>query len=581
MKTKTKLRNDSLVFVLVLAGILVLVNLISVRLFVRSDLTEDNLFTLSKASINLMKTLDDKLIVKAYFTKNLPGRYATLERQVRDLLEEYAQYSNGHMEIEFIDPAGNEEEEKVAESLGIQKMPNPDIEKDQATVKEGYRGISFSYLDKREVLRAVESTVGLEYDITSILKKFLGTKNTIAFSTGNGEPEIQPKEDPRQNPMQMQDPSSRGAFINVRKNLDVYDYKQYNAKTEKNGLGDDVSGLVIDGADKKFTDLELYNIDQFLMKGGSIAVFIDGVNVSVQQPQFPGLPPTYNTTANDTNLRDLLKHYGVEVGNKLVMDAQATSYLSKCPPLPIAFPKPYAAWPIVTAFGDQHPLTFGLGALSMPYATEVKLTKDAKSEAGVKAAEIAFSSGNAWQVAAGGDVDPCTIKPPENLESSIPLAAALSGSFTSYFKGKELPKKDDKPVTGFIEQSKKPGRLVVVGSAGLPADDKLQLLARVDRRQVAFNFAFVQNILDWMTSDEDLIAVRMKNVDDPPINKEISDGARAAAKWGNIIGIPLVFLLFGVIRWRVRRSPSASAAKDAKGSSGDKSQSTAETKKEA
>lgn len=576
MKTKTKLRNDSLIFIVVLLGILVFVNIISVRLFMRGDLTENSLFTLSKASVNLMKTLDDKLVVKAYFTKNLPGRYATLERQVRDLLEEYAQYSNGNMKIEFVDPAGNEEEEKVAESLGIQKMPNPDIEKDQATVKEGYRGISFSYLDKREVVRAVETPVGLEYDITSILKKFLSAKNTIAFSTGNGEPSIEPKEDPRQNPMmqQQQDP---GAFATVRKNLDVYDYRQYDSKTQKDGLSDEINGLVIAGATQKLTDLELYNIDQFLMKGGSLAVFIDGVTVSTQEGQFPGMPPSYSAVANDSNLRDLLKHYGIEVGSQLVMDAQASNYPTKCPPFPIMIPRPYAGWPVVTAFGEQHPLTFGLGALALPFATEVKLTKDVKSQAGIKAQEIGFSSGNAWRVSAGGDVDPCNIKVPESLESSIPVAAALSGSFTSYFKGKELPKKEDKPVEGFIEQSKKQGRIIVIGSAGLPSDDKLQLLSRVDRRQVAFNFAFVQNALDWMTNDDDLIAVRMKNVDDPPVDKEVSEGAKAFAKWGNIIGIPLAFMLFGVIRWRLRRSPSKSVApaKDA-----DKSQST-ETKKEA
>lgn len=563
MKTKNKLRNNSLIFIVALSGILILVNAISLKLFVRADLTENNLFTLSKASVNLMKSLDDKLIVKAYFTKNLPGRYATLERQVRDLLEEYAQHSNGNMHVEFIDPAGDEEEEKVAQSLGISKMPNPDIEKDQATVKEGYRGISFSFGDKREVVRAVETPVGLEYDITSILKKFLGTKNTIAFSSGNGEPEIEPKQDPRQNPMQAQ--GSKGAFLTIRRNLDVYNYRQYDAKKEKDGLPDEVNGLVIAGPTKKLTDLELYNIDQFLMKGGSLAVFIDGVTVSTVQGQYPGMPPSFNAAANDTNLKELLKHYGAEVGDSLIMDAQSSNYFAKCPPLPIAIPRPYPAWPVITAFGEDHPVTFGLGALAMPYASKVKLTEEAKSNAAVKAAEIAFTSGNAWQVSAGGDVDPCSIKVPQSLESSVPTAVALSGSFTSYFKGKELPKKDDAKdgakVEGFLEQSKSPGRIIVIGSSGLPADNNLQLLSRIDRRQVAFNFVFVQNVLDWMTNDDDLIAVRMKNVDDPPVEKEISEGAKAAAKWGNIIGIPLALMLFGVIRWRVRKRPSGRSEK--------------------
>ena len=114
--------------------------------------------------------------------------------------------------------------------------------------------------------------------------------------------------------------------------------------------------------------------------------------------------------------------------------------------------------------------------------------------------------------------------------------------------------------SAFIEESKKPGRLVVVGSADLPADDKISTLARIDRRQALGNFALVQNILDWMTNEEDLIAVRMKSTAAPPITKDVSEGLKATLKYGNMIGIPLVFMLFGLVRWRLRRSPKKSKA---------------------
>ena len=106
-----------------------------------------------------------------------------------------------------------------------------------------------------------------------------------------------------------------------------------------------------------------------------------------------------------------------------------------------------------------------------------------------------------------------------------------------------------------MEKSKAPGRIVVVGSAGLPADEKIGYLARIDRRQAINNFTFVQNTLDWMTSEENLIAVRMKNVDDPPIEKK-SEGVKTAAKYCNIIGIPFAFIVFGLVRWRMRRKKS-------------------------
>jgi ABC-type uncharacterized transport system involved in gliding motility auxiliary subunit len=571
-KSKNKLRNDSAIFIVALVGILIFVNILSTKLFARGDLTENNLFTLSQASIDLVKSLDDKLLVKAYFTKNLPGRYATLERQVQDLLEEYAQYSGGNMKIEFIDPAGDEEEEKIAQSLGINKMPNPDIEKDQATVKEGYRGISFAFGENREVIRAVETPVGLEYDVTTILKKLLGKKSVVAFTAGHGEPEIDPPKDPAQ--MRQMPPNPRdaqGAFMTVRKNLDIYNYRQQQMAGKIADLPENTRAMVVAGPTKEFKDEDLYVIDQFLMNGGSLAVFVDGVSVSEQPGQFQGMPSTYVSTVNKSNFLDFLKHYGIQVENKLVMDAQASNTVARCAPIPIPIPKPYPAWPMITAFGEDHPVTFGVGALTMPYASVVRVTKEAQKDKNITAQNLAYSSGNAWTTGEGAEMDPCTMKVPEELESSLPMVAAVTGTFTSYFKGKEIPKEasDNPKEKGFIETSKSPGRIIVVGSSGLPADDKLQTLSRINRRQVMFNFAFVQNVLDWLTNEEDLIAVRMKNVADPPIEKELSEGTKAMAKWGNIIGVPLAFMLFGVVRWRLRRVPAKNGRRESDKASSD------------
>ena len=556
MKTKTKIRNESALFIIILVGIVILANLLSVKFFDRGDLTANHQFTLSKASIALVKNLDDKLLVKAYFTKNLPGRYATLERQVQDLLEEYEQHSNGKMDVEFIDPAGNEEEEKVAESLGISKMPNPDIEKDQATVKEGYRGIAFSYGDQTDVIKAVETSVGLEYNITTSLKKIIGDKSTIGFVVGHGEPEITPK---NPNPMAQQMQQNTEEFRTIRNNLQIYNYVQMNLKEKKEGVPEDVTALVLDGTDQNLSDMELYRLDQFLLRGGSVAVLMDGVTVKTEQAQYPGLPPTYNVSVNSSNLRDFLKHYGIAVGQQLVMDAQSADTIARCPPIPLPIPRRYPAWPIVTSFGEPHPITFGLSTLTLPYPSSVRITEEAEKDKSKskKSEEIAFSSGNTWTVNAdGAEVDPCKITASDKLESSIPLAAVIDGDFVSYFKGKDLPKDDKAPLKkeDFMEKSKKPGKLIVIGSSQMPTDNIISTLAKVDRRQAFNNFTFMQNVLDWMTNEADLIAVRMKNSSDPPINKDLSDGVKATIKYGNIIGIPLVFMLFGVVRWRIRRS---------------------------
>jgi ABC-2 type transport system permease protein len=574
MREKLKLRSQSTVFLLALLGILVLVNVLAVRFFGRADLTRDKIFTLSGASTSLMRKLDDKLVVKAYFTKNLPGRFASLERNVRDVLEEYRQYSGGKMVVEFTDPTGNEAEEETAKNLGIQKMPNPDIEKDQTTIKEGYRGISFSYGQETEAIGAVDSAVGIEYLITTTIKKVVGKKATIGFLVGHGEPEVEPPSDP-QRPVLPEERKNRGAYRNIRNNLDIYTYKQVDLKKGEVDVPADVDALVIVGPTQPFEDKELYRIDQFLLRGKSVAVILSGVDVAAKRQQdMPMLPPTYETKVNASKLRELLGAYGIELGSSLVYDGQAASFSAQCQPVPIPLPRPYPAWPVVTAFDDKSPLTYRLGSLTLTYATEVRVAKDAAADKQRTATELAFSSGNSWLVAGeSAIVDPCAITEPQSLESGIPVAAAISGRFTSYFKGKKPPVapkpdagKDGRP----LDESSSPGRLIVVGSSGLPLDESLMYIARADQRQAANNFMFMQNALDWMTNEDDLIAVRMKTVNDPPLEHG-KERAKMIAKWGNIVGVPLLFVLFGVVRWRIRvgkRRPSAGSgpgpAKEAK-----------------
>ena len=86
-------------------------------------------------------------------------------------------------------------------------------------------------------------------------------------------------------------------------------------------------------------------------------------------------------------------------------------------------------------------------------------------------------------------------------------------------------------------------------------------MSPITRRQAQSNFTFVQNVFDWLTNEEALIAVRMKTVDDPPLAKA-SEGSRALAKYGNIAGIPFLFVMFGLIRWRIRAGRRTKSAAD-------------------
>jgi ABC-2 type transport system permease protein len=94
---KIKLGSNAVLYALLVIGILVLVNLVSSRLFARIDLTEDQIYTLSSASKRLVASLPDRLTVKAFISSDLPPQVKGIARYLRDMLEEYARASKGKM----------------------------------------------------------------------------------------------------------------------------------------------------------------------------------------------------------------------------------------------------------------------------------------------------------------------------------------------------------------------------------------------------------------------------------------------------------------------------------------------------
>lgn len=99
-------KTQALLRTLLIFAILVVVNIISVRLFGRLDLTSQGVYTLSDASKTLVGALDDRVTVKAYFTEDLPAPYNNNRRAVLDILNDYKAYAGGNLHFDFINPEG-------------------------------------------------------------------------------------------------------------------------------------------------------------------------------------------------------------------------------------------------------------------------------------------------------------------------------------------------------------------------------------------------------------------------------------------------------------------------------------------
>jgi ABC-type uncharacterized transport system involved in gliding motility auxiliary subunit len=66
------------------------------------------------------------------------------------------------------------------------------------------------------------------------------------------------------------------------------------------------------------------------------------------------------------------------------------------------------------------------------------------------------------------------------------------------------------------------------------------------------NLSFFLNIVDWFIYYDALIGVRSRQVTIRPL-KEISPAGRKLVKYGNTFGLPLLVIVFGVIRWQIRK----------------------------
>jgi len=190
---RIKDKQSLIINLVIFIGILVFLNLVAINMFKRIDLSKGKIYTLSDSSKEVVKQLPDRLVIKAYFTKQLPGQLADAKRFTQDLLSEYQAYSKGKLRFEFIDPSSEEGLKKEAQKNRISPVSVRVVENDKLEIREVFLGLAFLYQDKTETIPVIQNTQGLEYDITSTIKKITSTgMKKVAFFEIKDEKEFVP-----------------------------------------------------------------------------------------------------------------------------------------------------------------------------------------------------------------------------------------------------------------------------------------------------------------------------------------------------------------------------------------------------
>jgi ABC-type uncharacterized transport system involved in gliding motility auxiliary subunit len=302
----------------------------------------------------------------------------------------------------------------------------------------------------------------------------------------------------------------------VMKIQELYETELVDLVNQEN-ISDNVDSLIIIGSKEMFSEDQLKAIDEFLMKGKSAMFLLD--RVSLQD----GLL----ASVNDVGLVALLDGYGIRVQDNLVLDYSSgmASFNSGF----FTFTTDYPFWPKITkdGFDQENVVVSKLESLVLPWASSIELDDGLFGEDN-QVSILAKSTNKSWEQTGAYDLNPQQNFNPSNNIGEKNLAVSVFGKFNSKY----------------LEDFTDSGRVVVVGDAGFIEDSFL--------RQNPANILFFQNLVDSLSLDDDLINIRSKGVSERPI-KELSEGQKLFIKFANILGVTIVVVLFGLIRYFMRR----------------------------
>ena len=486
----------NVVSVVLIGGILLFVNLLSNRFFLRFDLTEDKQYTLSSATRNILKDLEDPVTITAYFSEDLEPSIAKIKEDLRDMLTEYSNYSKGFVDYEFINPSDDAQKQDA-----IQKGVRPVIvnvrEKDEARQKQAFIGAILSLGERNDVIPVLQPGIAMEYALSTSIKRLaVVDKPSVGIIQGHGEPT-------------MQDLGGVMQGLSILYNVENIDL------TTEASIPERFKAIALLAPKDSIPFDHFIKLDEYLGRGGKLFVGCNRVDGDLQNA---------SGTVVNTGLETWLQSKGVEVEPRFVIDNQSEAVTVQQQQGFFSFNTQveFPFLPLITNFSD-HPITKGLEQVILPFASPVTFLGDST----LTFTPIAFTSGRS------GTINAPTYFDINNLPNSFPLqnltvGAVIQGNFV-----------------GDI-----PSTIIVVGDGDFPITGQ--------QGGVSDNVNLLVNSIDWLSDDTGLIDLRTKGVATRPIEQEYlgeeAEGTRSLIKYLNF-GVPiLLIIIYGVIRSNRQRN---------------------------
>ena len=169
----------------VIALAVLMLNLVGGHVRGRIDLTRDDLFTLSDGSRDILGSLDDVVNLTFFVSDDLPQEIQLTERDVRDLVADLENASNGMLVAEEVNPDDSDDAADQASSVGVMPIEFNVLRDDELQVKRGYFGLAVTYADEQEIIPVIDRADDLEFRLVSAIANMTNDdRPTLAFMSG-------------------------------------------------------------------------------------------------------------------------------------------------------------------------------------------------------------------------------------------------------------------------------------------------------------------------------------------------------------------------------------------------------------
>ena len=493
---KKHLKN--IIFFLLVLASFICINYAATTLWEESyvDLSTNKSYTLSSATKNIINNLQGEQTIDLYQSTEIARDYpqtAQYAEYIKDLLQRYAKQSSGKINLNIIKVKPFSEEEKSAFANGLkafsdaQKKINlffgaviynsngekrviPNFVEYRRAYAEKDISENIYWLDKggkRAKIGLIAPDIDLKYSTTGLLDK---NTNLNIFNKLSAEYDIQP-------------------------------ISEYAVQ-----IGVYINTLIVINPAHSFAQIGQYALDQFLLRGGNLIIFVDAVNEKTHQVN------------NDEGLNKLLNHWGINytsaqtIGNiDYAEDIILNNKITKYQPWMSLTP---------TAFNQDSALMRGLNIIrtKSPAGLEI-ISKNRKA---VKVTPLISLNKHNEVVDSTLVVKNYKMLVPQELKTTdqkYNIALLLEGKFSSMFTQNIMEGTKVAPqMLPFLPQSMEQGRVFVISDIDILWDENYVDTSFAGQNAVygsvpwANNGDLIERIVNMVNNDNKLLGLTSKPI---------------------------------------------------------------------